>query len=245
LRFLPRIVHDEALSRFDAAPVTVFTPGCAAIVSLPAALAAIPEQAFMSDQDVEIVERSTVFQGYFRVDKYRLRHRLHAGGMSQELSREVFERGHAAGVLPYDPLNDRVVLIEQFRIGAYAAGQNPWVTEIVAGIIEAGESVEALIHREAQEEAGLEILALEPIHEYLASPGGTSETQRLYCGRVDADEAGGIHGLAEEGEDIRVLPISYGKALARLRSGEIRNASAIIALQWLALNRDRLRETWL
>jgi ADP-ribose pyrophosphatase len=193
---------------------------------------------------VEIIERRTVYQGYFRVDRYRLRHKLFAGGMSAEITREVFERGHAAAVLPYDPLRDEVLLIEQFRPGALAAGWHPWVIEPVAGIIEPGESLTDVVHREAREEAATEIQDLMPMYHYLTSPGGTSETCALFCGRVNSEGAGGIHGHPDENEDIRVMVVPFAETRAWLESGKLNTALLIIALQWLALNRDRVRAKW-
>jgi ADP-ribose pyrophosphatase len=199
----------------------------------------------LTERDVEILERDEAYRGYFRIDRYRLRHRLHTGGWSGPMTREVFERGHAAAVLPYDPVLDSVVFIEQFRVGAYAAGRPPWLLEVVAGIIEAGETAESVVRREAVEEAGCEIRELVPIADYLVSPGGTSESVAIFCGRVDASRAGGIHGKAEEHEDIRVIVLPFAEAKKRLEEGMIDNATALISLQWLALNRDRLRRTWL
>ncbi len=199
----------------------------------------------MTDQDFQLIEKSTSFRGYFRIDRYRFRHRLFAGGWSGEITREVFERGHAVVLLPYDPERDAVVMIEQFRIGAAAAGAPMWQLEVVAGIIDAGETPEAVARREAREEAGCEILDLIPVHHYLVSPGGASETVRLFCGRVDSRGLGGIHGLPHEHEDIRVEVVPFAEARARLEGGRIGNASAIIALQWLMLNRDQLRQRWL
>lgn len=193
---------------------------------------------------VEIMERRTVFQGYFRVDRYRLRHKLFAGGMSAEITREVFERGHAAAVLPYDPMRDEVLLIEQFRPGALAAGWHPWVIEPVAGIIEPGESLTDVVQREAREEAAAVIHDLLPIYHYLTSPGGTSETCALFCGRVDTQGAGGVHGHPGENEDIRVMVVPFAETQAWLGSGTLNNALLIIALQWLTLNRDKVREKW-
>jgi ADP-ribose pyrophosphatase len=198
----------------------------------------------MSAADVEIVERRTQYQGYFRIDRYRLRHRLFAGGWTGEIMRELFERGHAAAVLPYDPRRDSVALVEQFRIGAYAAGRPPWVIEIVAGIIEEGETAEAVVRREAVEEAGVTLTELEPVHRVLASPGGASETCMIYCGRADLGMAGGFHGLAHEHEDIRVLVMAADEAFRLLAAGRVENATAVIALQFLALNRERLRRRW-
>lgn len=194
--------------------------------------------------DVEIIERTTRYQGYFRIDRYRLRHKLFAGGWTGEVMRELFERGHAAAVLPYDPRHDRVALVEQFRIGAHAAGRPPWVIEIVAGIIEDGEEAAEVVRREAVEEAGVTLTALQPVQRVLASPGGTSETCMIYCGRADLTGAGGIHGLAHEHEDIRVLVLPTAEALKLLDDGRIENATAVIALQYLALHRGRLRRMW-
>ena len=193
---------------------------------------------------VELLEKSERYSGFFRITRYRLRHRLFAGGWSGVIEREVFERGHAVGVLPYDPVADSLVLIEQFRIGALVAGMSPWLIEVVAGIVEEGETPEEVARRETQEEAGLEIQALMPMCRYLVSPGGSSESVRLYCGRVDSRGAGGIHGLAEEHEDIRVDRVAYGEAMRLLEEGRVTNSVSLIALQWLALHRDRVRAAW-
>ena len=195
-------------------------------------------------KDIEILDKSEQYKGYFRINRYRLRHRLYAGGWSGELQRELFERGHAVGVLPYDPAADSVVLIEQFRIGALVAGMGPWLTEVVAGIIEEGEAPEEVARRETREEAGIEVMDLMPICRYLVSPGGSSESVILFCGRVDSRGAGGIHGLAAEHEDIKVDVVPYAEAMRRLEEGDFTNAISIIALQWLALHRDRVRSAW-
>ncbi len=196
------------------------------------------------DARIEIIAKASPYRGYFRIDSYRFRHRKFDGGWTGELEREVFERGHAAAVLPYDPGRDAVVLIEQFRIGAHAAGLEPWLTEAVAGIIEPGEAPEEVVRREAQEEAGCTIHDLEPIGTFLLSPGGSSETLALFCGRVDSQGLGGVHGLNHEGEDIRAAVVPVEQALERLAAGQVTNASAVIALQWLALNLDRLKAIW-
>lgn len=193
---------------------------------------------------VEILEKRVCHDGFFRMEHYRLRHRLFGGGMSPELERELFERGHAAALLPYDPHLDRVVLLEQFRIGALEASRGPWLLEIVAGIIEEGETPEQVVVREALEEAGCGVFDLEPICNYYVSPGGTSETIALYCGKVDASAVGGVHGLVDEGEDIRAFSVPFDEAAAMVGDGRINSASPIIALQWLAMNRQRLRKLW-
>jgi ADP-ribose pyrophosphatase len=195
-------------------------------------------------KDIEILKKAEVYRGYFRIDRYLLKHELFAGGMSKPVSREVFERGHAVGLLPYDPVRDSVVLLEQFRAGAYAAGMEPWLTEIVAGIIEPGETPEDVAKREALEEAGLTVSALWPVIRYIASPGGASETCRVFIGRIDANGVGGIHGLNSEDEDIRVRVYPWADAVRLLEDGGIVNALGIIALQWFALHRDEVRAQW-
>ncbi|MDF2765896.1 MAG: Nucleoside diphosphate pyrophosphatase [Rhodospirillales bacterium] len=198
----------------------------------------------MDRNDVEILAKETVYDGYFRIDRYTLRHRRHEAGWTPQITREVFERGHVAAVLPYDPDRDAVVLIEQFRIGAYAAGKPCWLTEIVAGVIDAGEAAEAVARREMEEETGCPVGALEPIGSYLSSPGGASESVALYVGRVDSRNAAGVHGLADEAEDIKVLVRPWSEVEAELKAGLFTNAATLIALQWLALNRAELRRRW-
>lgn len=197
-----------------------------------------------SDRDVEIIEKFSPYRGYFRLDRYSLRHRMHDGGWTKPLMREVFEHGHTVAVLPYDPLTDAVVLIEQFRIGAYAAGLAPWLTEVVAGTIEAGENPEGVARREVLEEAGCEVSELEHIGTILLNPGAISETTAMYCGRVDSQGVGGVHGLSHEGEDILVSVVPADEAIARVADGQIANGYGVIPLQWLALNRERLRKKW-
>jgi ADP-ribose pyrophosphatase len=194
--------------------------------------------------NIEILDKTLRYKGFFEINRYRFRHRLFAGGWSGEVEREVFERGHAVAVLPYDPAADAVVLIEQFRIGALVGGLEPWQIEIVAGIIEEGEAPQDVARRESREEAGAAIGTLIPICRYMVSPGGASESVQVYCGRVDSKGLGGIHGLPEENEDIRVEVQSFAAAMAALDAGKITNAVTIIALQWLALNRMRVREMW-
>jgi len=193
---------------------------------------------------VEIVQREQCFKGFYRLDKLRLRHELFDGGMSREITRELFVRHDAVCVLPYDPQRDEVVLIEQFRVGALGKSSNPWLIELVAGLIDKDEEPEQVAHREAEEEAGLTFSALWPMTRYFPSPGGSDEFVHLFLGRCSTEQAGGVHGLEEEGEDIRVQVWSFGDALQAVRDGRIGNAASIIALQWLALNRAEVRGMW-
>lgn len=196
------------------------------------------------DGKVEILDEQYCYQGFFRMLRYRLRHRLYSGAMSAAVERELFERGHAAALLLYDPQRDSVVLLEQFRIGALEAIGGPWLLEIVAGMIEAGESAEEVVRREAMEEAGCRVGDLIFLCDYLVSPGGTSERISLYCGRVDSRGLGGVHGLEEENEDILVRVVPFAEAWEWLEQGRINSASPIIALQWLKMQRGQLRERW-
>ena len=194
--------------------------------------------------DVEILRQETCFQGFFRMNRYTLRHKLFAGGWCTPITRELFERGHAAAMLPYDPRRDEVVLLEQFRIGAVDGQRSPWLLEMVAGIIEPGEASAEVIRREAEEEAGLEVARSQFALSYLVSPGGTTERIDVFVGEVDSSLASGLHGLAEEGEDIRVHVVSREQAYAWVESGRIDNAATVIALQWLQLHLEQLRQAW-
>jgi len=198
----------------------------------------------MPHADVEVLQRETCFKGFYRLDRLHLRHRQFAGGMGPQLSRELFVRHDAVCVLPYDPQRDAVVLIEQFRVGAMDKSANPWLLELVAGLIDKDEQPEEVAHREAEEEADLQLTALWPITQYYPSPGGSDERVHLYVGRCSSEGVGGVHGLAEEGEDIRVHVWPLEDALQAVKDGRIDNAASIIALQWLALNRTEVRGLW-
>lgn len=193
---------------------------------------------------VEISEKEICYDGFFRLERYRLRHELFAGGMSPELIRELFVRGLAVAALLYDPDLDRVVLVEQFRIGALDHPEGAWLLECVAGMVEEGESVEAVIRREAMEEAGCTVTDTLRLYEYYPAPGGSSERIALYLARTDASRARGIHGLAHEGEDIKVHNITLDEALAHIDDGRIDSSYTIMALQWLAANKAQIRAQW-
>lgn len=194
--------------------------------------------------DVEIIAREKLYSGFFSLDLYRFRHRLFNGEMSGEVRREILERGHASVLLPFDPVRDEVVLIEQIRIAAYDTSETPWLLELVAGMIEPGENVEEVARREAMEEAGLLVGRTKPVLNYLASPGGTSERLSILVGEVDATQAEGIHGLVEENEDIRVHVVSREQAYQWVNEGKIDNAASVIALLWLQLHHQEIRQEW-
>jgi len=195
--------------------------------------------------DVKILHQQVVYQGHFQLEQWKVQFRLFNGGWSTPRLREVFERGEAVGVLLFDTNSDQLVLIEQFRVGIASKAKSPWLIEIVAGVMDKGESLEQVARRETQEETGLEIMNLLPICQYWVSPGGSSERIYLFCGQVDAELAQGIHGLVEEGEDIRLHVLSLKAAYNLLNQGKINNGSTIIALQWLQHNEHIVRDAFL
>ncbi len=195
-------------------------------------------------QDVRILQCEIAYQGHFTLRRLTLQHRCFAGGWSEPLVRELFERGDAAGVLPYDPVDDSVVLIEQFRPGALRGDDSPWMLELIAGVVEPGENDEDVVHREAMEEAGCEVSELVPIATMLPSAGACSEQVRLFCGRVTSAAIGGVRGLQDEGEDILVHAVSRADALQLVAEDRIPNGHTLIALQWLQIHGDALRERW-
>ncbi|ROR94755.1 ADP-ribose pyrophosphatase [Sinobacterium caligoides] len=200
--------------------------------------------------DAELLDSQPLYQGFFSCQGLTLRHRLFAGGWSEDYHRELFERGNAAAVLLYDAARDSVALVEQFRVGALAStlpgGERPtpWLFEVVAGIIEPGETAEAVARRESEEEAGCVIGELEHIAGYYPSPGACSEYIELFCASVDSAELGGLHGLSDEHEDIRLHVLTRDQAWQWLLEGRLNNASTLIAMQWLQMNVTRLRQQW-
>jgi len=190
----------------------------------------------LNKEDVNIEIEEVAFQGFFRMSKLTLKHSLFNGGQSQSLTRERFDRGPAVGVLLYDQKRDIVVLIEQFRVGALNEA-SPWIFELVAGMVEKGEQPEEVAHRETLEEAGAKLEKLIPICDYLVSPGGTDEKLHVYLGLVDSSPIEGIHGLPEEGEDIKIHKVSSQQAFDGVADGSINNGATVIAIQWLEIQK--------
>jgi ADP-ribose pyrophosphatase len=195
--------------------------------------------------DLEILQAETGFTRHLRVDVVRFRHRLFDGGWSGERVFDVIRRGEAVAVLLYDPDFDRIVLIEQFRLAALYGGRSPWQLEAVAGLVDTDETPEEVARREVREEANLDpIGALLPIQTMMPASGSLDEVIFLFCGRVDASGAGGVHGLAEEHEDIRVVVKGFSEIEAILDNGQIESAHTLVMLSWLLRHRDRLRRAW-
>jgi len=194
--------------------------------------------------DVQVLADETAWSGHYSVRRVTVRHRTFRGGWSDPLVRELWERGDTVGVLPYDPVTDTVILIEQFRPGALRGDASPWMLELVAGVVDEGESDEDVAHREALEEAGCEMSELVPIATVFPSAGACTERTRLFCGRATRAAEGDVLGLDEEGEDILVHRVSRETALALLAADRVPNGHTLIALQWLQLHWRQLRERW-
>lgn len=197
-----------------------------------------------TQKDVEITDTQRVYDGFFSVEVTKLKHRLFAGGWSDELRREIMDRGHAVVVLPYDPEADKIVLIEQFRVGAMATGKTPWLRELVAGMIENEEDIEAVARRELTEESGLQAKSLHYALSYLSSPGGMTERIYVYLARVDSSKASRFGGVSTENEDIKVEALPRKEVMQMLEKGDIDNAASVIGLQWLSLHLNRFRQEW-
>ena len=200
----------------------------------------------MTKDDVTVLRRETPFKGFFQVDTLTLSHRCYNGEWGPQVRRELFVRPPAAAVLPYDAKLDRILMVEQFRVGALDWRQTPWCLEMIAGLADVdGESSEDLIRREAIEEAGVTLGELESIAHYMPSPGGSDERLQVYVGQADLADAGGIFGCEHEGEDIRALTLPVADIPQLLASGWVDNAASIIALQWMQLHGEALRQRWL
>lgn len=191
--------------------------------------------------DVEIADRRTAYANFFAVEEYDLRHRRFDGGMSETMSRAVFVSGDAATVLPWDPIRDRVLLIEQFRAGPLARGdRNPWSPEAIAGRIDPGETPEQAARREAVEEAGLSLGRMWYVGGFYTSPGAKSEFILSYVAECDLpDSAARTGGVAEEHEDIRGHVIPFARLMELVASGEANNAPLLITAMWLDRHRTR------
>lgn len=197
--------------------------------------------------DVKILKKSWLYQGFCSIMRYELQHYGFQGSWSLPYTREFMVKVAAAAVLPYDPILEEVVLIEQFRIGALENSDNPWLLELVAGIMDQPtlETMEQLAERELKEETGLQCQQLQKICDYLVTPGCSTEKVSLFCARIAADQALPFTGLLTEQEEIKTHRLPLSLAFSAVADGRICNAATIIALQWLALNHTTLRQQWM
>lgn len=193
--------------------------------------------------DVVIETMARPYSRFFGVEEAELRFRRFDGSLGPRVRRAAFVMADAVTVLPYDPVRDRVLVVEQFRFGPFSRGDgNPWSLEPIAGRIDTGESPEQAARREAQEEAALSLGTMEPVGRYYPSPGAVTEYLLSYVGLADLpDEAEGVNGLEAEAEDIRAHVISYHQLMALVESGEVENGPLLLSAFWLARHRTRLR----
>ena len=201
-----------------------------------------------SQEDMEIVAEKTLYKGFFTLKQIQFKHKLFAGGESEIVTRELLIKGAASAVIAYDPKADSVVLVEQVRIGAAYHPEpmrSPWLLELIAGMVEKDEKPEEVALRESKEEAGITVKNLTHCLSVWDSPGGTVERLHLFVGKVDSSQAKGIHGLADENEDIRVHVVKREQAYQWMCEGKIDNGIAVIGLQWLQLNYAQLQKRWL
>ena len=194
---------------------------------------------------IECQKTELLADGHFRYELFTLRTETFAGKLTQPFKREVLRTGRAVAVLLYDPGAQRLILIEQFRVGAYLNHlPSAWILECVAGMVDEGETSEAAARREVKEETGCEPRRMESIGAYLSSPGISDELVTIYIAEVDAAQPGGIHGHAGEGEDIRSVIFTVDEALAAADNGAVVNIMAQVALLWFARHGDTLRQQW-
>ena len=194
--------------------------------------------------DVDVQDRKSLYHGFFKMEQVTLRHRLFEGGWSGSIQRELFVRGEAVAAIMFDPKHDLVGLVEQFRIGALDTETGPWLYEVVAGMTKPNEAPEEVIRRELLEEAAMVPDKILPICDYFSSPGGTDEKLTLFCALGDLRSIGGVHGLPEEGENIRVISLPIADVFDRLYSGHFNNAATLICLQWLWINCDQIHSEY-
>jgi ADP-ribose pyrophosphatase len=188
----------------------------------------------------------TVWQGRIPLQVVRFRHRRFDGSISGLRTWELWRRGPAVAMLPYDPVADMLVVIEQFRLPALVAGVDPVLVEIPAGFLDAGEDPQTAITREMHEETGLQADRLVPIGRFVLTAGGSDETCTIFAGRIRAPQGDtdARFGLAAEQEDIRLRLLPATQAIETALAGGYPNSVTTIAMLWFAARRDRLREEW-
>lgn len=194
--------------------------------------------------DIAVVARRQPYARFFALEEYDLRFRRFDGSHSPKVNRAVFVGGDAATVLPYDPLRDRVLLVEQFRPGPFARGDaNPWSLEPIAGRIDAGETPEVAARREAVEEAGLRMGRLIEVAGYYPSPAAKTEFLFSFIGLADLPDGTDVSGagVVGEDEDIRTHILGFEDLMALIASGEAANGPLLISALWLAAHREALR----
>ena len=184
----------------------------------------------------KIVNRKNIHKGFFEMNEVTLKYKKIDGSWTNNIKRELFGGAQVSAVLPYDPIKKEIVLIQQFRPGTISKNINNFLYEIVAGIIDKGESAETTAKRECIEETGCEIKNILPIQGYFPAPGSSESFYHLFLGEVEAFKGSRSMGLESENEDILVECYNFNKVKQMLHNKEIVNGITLIALQWFFLN---------
>ncbi|MFC7734414.1 NUDIX domain-containing protein [Roseomonas sp. GCM10028921] len=186
-----------------------------------------------------------VWNGRYPVQRVRFRFRKRDGSLSGPLTWELLRRGQGTVILPWDPVTDRIALIEQFRLPALAAGEEPRVTELPAGLVDPGEDPRETARRELEEETGLLASRIEAIGTYMLAQGSCDERVHFHIARVSLEGARNrTGGLASEGEETIVRVVDAAEAFAMVAVNRIRNAPTALALLWFQVNHARLKKEW-
>jgi len=189
-----------------------------------------------SRDDVEMLSETTSYANFFELMALKLKFRYFDGQMSDPVTRELLKQGESVGVLIHDPTREEILLVEQFRVGALEDEQSPWLYELVAGRLDQSRTLEQVAAQESQEEANVIIENLQKMYAYWVSPGGTDEKFTLFYAQADLSQAGGVHGLASEAEDIKTHIVKTTEIAGLLKKGLIKNSMTLIGLQWFLLN---------
>jgi ADP-ribose pyrophosphatase len=193
---------------------------------------------------VDVTGKEWLSQGFLKLARFTLTHERFDGGTVGPMTRELVVRSPAVGVVPYDPTTDQIILIEQFRVAAHLGGMPAWQREIIAGVSDREESLEDLARREAMEEANCKITDLYEMIRFLPTPGMSNEVFVSFLGRMAPGAVTGVHGLATEHEDIRSSLFHLDQIPEILENGHTGNGPLLVTLQWMQINRDRIRKLW-
>ena len=184
----------------------------------------------------KVTNKKNLYDGFFKMNEISLKYKKYDGSWSNEIKRELFGGAQVSAVLPYDPIKKEIVLIQQFRPGTISRNTNNYLKEIVAGIIDPGESPEIAAKRECLEETGYKIKKLTSIQGYYPAPGSSESFYHLFLGEVDSKNGKKIMGLDTENEDILVESFNINQVKKMMQSGELINGLSLIAIQWFFLN---------
>ncbi len=188
------------------------------------------------NSNFKVTNKKNLYDGFFKMHEISLKYKKYDGNWSNEIKRELFGGAQVSAVLPYDPIKKKIVLIQQFRPGTISKNTNNYLNEIVAGIIDPGESAEIAAKRECLEETGYKIKKLTPIQGYFPAPGSSESFYHLFLGEVDSKNEKKIMGLDNENEDILVESYKVNQVKKMMQEGKFINGLTLIAIQWFFLN---------